>query len=190
MLVPARMKRAALAVALVAASSGVAAAGTYVGIGIGTAPVISPSDLENDLDPDGRSLRGTIGHRFGRFAIEASLAKYDFILADNGGGGPLYEGYQGTVSAKYGLPLGDGFEVFGRLGLHKQWFGNEQERFDVSGSGLVLGAGFEYRVKAALAGGLSFFVDYQYSRADLTGETFAFGDTSTRMWTLGATIGF
>jgi hypothetical protein len=188
MLVHARMKRAVLAVALVAVSSGVASAGGYIGLGIGTGPAVD-ADVENDLTPDGRSGRLILGHRFGRFAVEGAVGKFDVMLSDNGGGGPIYETYQAQVSGKYSLPLGDGFEAFGRLGLHKQWFSNEQERLDVEGTGLLLAAGFEYRFKAAI-GGFSIFVDYQYSRADLTGDTYELGETSTRMWTLGATIGF
>lgn len=189
MLIHARMKRTALALALVGASSTVAAAGGYVGLGIGTGPTVNASDLENDLTNDGRSGRLIIGHRFGRFAVEGAVGKFDLILSDNGGQGPGYEVYQAQAAAKYGLPLGDGFEVYGKLGLHKQWFNNEREEFDVSGSGLLLGAGFEYRFNTGV-GGFSLFVDYQYASADVKGDVLEFGDTSTRMWTLGATIGF
>ena len=189
MLVHARMNRVALATALLAASSGVASAGTYIGLGIGPAPAIDAPDLENTLSNDGRSGKLIVGQRFGRFSIEGGLGKFDLRLSDNGGLGPQYEVYQAQVSGKYGLPLSDGFEVYGRLGLHKQWFGNEREDLDVSGSGLLIAAGFEYRFATGI-GGFSLFVDYQYSRADVSGERLDFGDTSTRMWTLGATIGF
>ena len=182
------MKRALLAVTLVASSSGVASAG-YIGLGIGTAPAVSTTDLENELYQHGRSGRLILGHRLGRFAVEGAVSKFDLELSDRGGQGPLYAVYQAQVSGKYSLPLGDGFEAFGRLGLHKQWFNNERSEFDTSGSGLVAGAGFEYRIKAGV-GDFSVFVDYQYSMADVGGDRLQFGRTSTRMWTLGATIGF
>ncbi|MDQ3334731.1 MAG: porin family protein [Myxococcota bacterium] len=183
------MKRAVLAMALVTVSSGIASAGTYIGLGVGTGPSVSPDELENDLVNDGRSGRLILGHRLGRFAVEGAVGKYDLVLSDNGGGGPLYEVYQAQVSGKFSLPLGDGFEAFGRLGLHKQWFNSERSDFDTSGSGWLIGAGFEYRFKTGI-GGFSLFVDYQYSRADVSGDALTFGATSTRMWTLGATIGF
>ncbi len=189
MLVHARMKRAVLAVALLAASSGVASAGGYIGLGIGPAPAVHAPDLENDLYQDGRSGRIILGASFGRLAIEGAVGKFDLVLSDRGASGSGYDVYQAQVSGKYTLPLQDGFGVYGRLGLHKQWFNNERSEFDVEGSGLLLGAGFEYRFATGI-GGASVFVDYQYSRADVSGERLDFGSTSTRMWTLGATIGF
>ena len=191
MLIHARMKRAALAVALVSALSGTASAGTYIGLGIGPAPTVSTTstpDAENAVLGHGRSGRLILGQRFGRFAIEGALGKFDLELADNGGQGPIYTVYQAQVAGRYGLPLGDGFEVFGKLGLQKQWFNNERSEFDVSGSGLLLGAGAEYRIPTGAA--VSIFIDYQYSRGDVNGDRLKFGETSTRLWTLGATIGF
>ncbi len=189
MLLHARMKRAVLAVALVAVSSGVASAGGYIGLGIGPGPAVDAPELENSLYNDGRSGRLILGHRFGRFAIEGAVGKFDLELSDNGGQGPIYSVYQAQVSGKFSLPLSDGFEAYGRLGLHKMWFNNERSEYDTDGSGLLLAAGFEYRFNTGI-GGFSLFVDYQYSRADVSGERLKFGDTSARMWTLGATIGF
>jgi hypothetical protein len=188
------MKRAALAVALVAASTGIASAGGYIGLGIGTAPAIDMDghDTANegirDAQPDGRSGRLLGGFRFGRFAIEGAVGGFDARLPD---GNYPYKAYQAQLSGKFTLPLDDHFGAFGRLGLNKLWFNNDAGRtdLDVSGSGVVVGAGFEYRFDAGLAGG-SIFVEYQYSRADVSGDVYDFGTTHLRMWTLGATLSF
>lgn len=198
MLVHARMKRAALAVALVAASSGVAAAGGYIGLGIGTGPAGSVEFHDSagnaddrDLTADGRSYRFLGGMRFGRIAVEGALGKMNMRLSDSALGQP-FDTYQLHAVGKYHLPLGDGFEVFGKLGLQKTWFNNSADRtdLDASGTGVVLGAGVQYRLTAAGIDAASLFIDYQYSRADTKGEIFDWGGTSLRMWTLGATIGF
>jgi len=186
------MKRAVFAVALVAASSGVASAGGYIGLGIGTAPAVNGSNLESynaTTREDGRSGRLVGGFRFGRFAIEGAIGKFDFVYDD--GNLFAFTAYQAQVSGKFTLPLQDGFGVFGRVGLHKQWFNAQRADFDaldVSGTGIVAGVGVEYRLPTALD--VSLFVDYQYSRGGMSGERLDFGSTSTRMWTLGATIGF
>lgn len=192
MLVHARMKRVLVASALVAASSGVASAGGYIGLGIGTGPSLSRDGknvaiTSNEIKSDGRSARLIGGFRFGRFAVEAALGGFDAatqLQTD----GSFYESriYQVSLSGKYNLPLSDGFEAFGRLGVQRTSFSMEDSRFDADGTGLMLGAGIEYRVKAT---GISVWMDYQYGRATLDGELIA-GELSARMWTLGATIGF
>ena len=192
MLVHARMKRVLLATALVAASSGVASAGGYIGLGIGTGPSLSTSN-DDTVESDGRSARLMLGYRFGRFAIEGAAGGYDMAMQLQGGAS-LYgaEVRQGSISGKFTLPLADGFGAFGRLGLNKTWFSlSSTDRFDASGSGVIVGAGIEYRLDVALAGGLSLWFDYQYSRAALSGdEPLVKMDLNAGLWTLGATIGF
>jgi hypothetical protein len=184
------MKRAVFAVALVAASSGVASAGGYIGLGIGTSPAVGVDAPDTDVSGDGRSFRLLGGSRFGRFAIEGAVGKFDVRLADNQRGQP-FETYQAQLAAKYHFPLDNKFEVFGKAGLHKLWFGNTNDRpdLDVEGSGWLLGGGFQYRFEGGIGSG-ALFVEYQYSRADVSGERLDWGATSTRMWTLGVTIGF
>lgn len=190
MLVHARMKRAVLATALLAASSGVASAGVYIGLGIGTGPSLSRSD-DRAVESDGRSARLMLGYRFGRFAIEGAVGGYDLAMQFEPNGS-LYGSTirQGSISGKYGLSLGDGFEAFGRIGFNKSWFAlNDNDRFDASGTGIIVAAGIEYRLNVALAGGVSLWVDYQYSRAALEGDLLE-TDLNAGLWTLGATIGF
>jgi hypothetical protein len=188
MLVHARMKRAVLAMALVTVSSGVASAGMYIGLGIGTGPSLSTSN-DDRVEEDGRSARLMLGYRFGRISVEGAVTGYDMAF---GLQTSLYasEVRQGSISGKYNHPLADGFEAFGRIGYAKTWFSiKNDERFDASGTGIMLGAGIEYRLKLGLAGGASLWLDYQYSRAALEGDLIQ-TDLNAAMWTLGATIAF
>ena len=184
MLVPARMNRAALALALVGASSTVASAGGYLGLGIGTGPALGSDAAETSLDAEGRSVRLLGGSRFGRFAIEGAIGQFDARLADNDLGQP-YSTYQAQIAGKFHLPLDGNFGAFGKFGLQKLWFNNTRDRsdLDVEGSGWLLGGGFEYRFGGVL-GSVSLFVDYQYSRADVSGERLDWKTTSQRTGTL------
>ena len=185
MLVHARMKRVVLATALVAASSGVASAGGYIGLGIGTGPNLSTSD-DARVESDGRSARLMLGYSFNRFSIEGAVGGYDMAMQFDTSLYPV-EVRQGSISGKYNLPLSDGFEAFGRIGLNKTWFSMEDSRFDADGSGIILGAGMAYRIRGL--SGASIWLDYTYSRAALDGELTK-TDLNAAMWTLGATIGF
>lgn len=187
MLLNAHMKRAALAVILLAMSSGVASAGGYLGLGIGTAPAVSTGIEGQVVSPDGRSARLMLGSRFGQFSVEGALGGFDAVLSDSRGA-IAYDVYQASIAGKLSLPLGNNFEAFGRVGLQKSWWTTERPELEVGGSGLLFGAGFEYRIKT-VAGQGSVFVDYQYSSAELKAERSTLGDTSMRMWTLGLTIG-
>jgi hypothetical protein len=192
MLVHARMNRAALAVALVTASTGIATAGGYVGLGLGTSPAINVSNEETHRDfvGDGRSARLIGGFRFGRLAVEGAYggADHGMQLEPNGTYYPISL-RQLSVSGKYNLPLSDGFEAYGRLGLQRTSLTLDgDDRFDASGSGVVAGIGMEYRVPIA---GASIWIDYQYSHASLENDNgLTKMDLHSRVWTVGATIGF
>lgn len=178
MLDPSAMTRAVLAVILVAASSSVASAGGYIGLGIGTAPAVN-SEVET-LTQNGRSVRLLGGARFGRFSVEGAIHGHDT---------GRFAVKQASLAGKFNLPLGDQFEAFGRAGLGKAWFDYEPDAaYDVSGRVFLIGAGIEYRLDLGVAAG-SIWIDYQYNSASLSGERSNF-DIGTRMWTLGVTVGF
>lgn len=187
------MKRAALAVALVAAMSSVAAAGPYVGIGIGTNSV-SGSDRIVD---DGRSGRLLVGYafqpmRYGTFALEGSISGYGLGLKDRDDALPM-DAYQLSAAARFNLPLSDNFEAFGRLGLHHTTVSADNPIYDTSGNGFLVGAGIAYRFDARVGKGAAVSVDYQLNKVDLEGERFM-GPASLglleRQWTIGVTLGF
>ncbi|MBS1122473.1 MAG: OmpA-like transrane domain, partial [Deltaproteobacteria bacterium] len=154
------MTRACLAaVMFIAATSSIASAGSYLGLGIGTGPAIN--DQTDRLAPDGRSGRLLVGTRFGRFSAEGSVSGYSLLFDQSGGMIPFGDAYQASAALKASLPLGNNFELFGRGGLQHTWFRAKNSELDASGSGYLLGAGFEYRLNLILGQG-SIFVDYQY----------------------------
>lgn len=172
------MNRACLAVLLVAASSQVASAG-YLGIGIGTSPAVKSDAPAVDALPEGsRSVRVLGGLRFGHVSIEAAMHGFELST---------YDAYQGSLAGKLSLPLGSGFEAFGRVGVQRTWMTADNELYDVEGNGYLLGGGFEWRLPLAVTQ-VSIWVDYQFNTADLEGDRDAF-ELSSRMWTLGVSIG-
>jgi hypothetical protein len=187
------MKRAALVVALVAAMSSVASAGTYVGLGIGT-NAVSGSDRIVD---DGRSARLVVGYAFrplkyGTLAVEGSLSGYGLGLKDGDEALPM-DAYQISAAARFNVPLSHNFEAFGRLGLHHTTVGADNAIYDTSGNGFLVGAGIAYLFDARIGKGAAVSIDYQLNKVDLEGERFK-GAASLglveRQWTLGVTLGF
>lgn len=176
------MKRACLTLGFLAASSSAAFAGGYVGLGIGTSPAIN--DDQDVMVSEGRSGRLLVGSRWSNFALEGAVHKFGMTSP----GRQPFDFYQGSVAGKLSFPLGNGFEAFGRLGLQRSWLRNEIATFDKEGTGWLAGAGFEYRFNLAATSG-SLFVDYQYNDVKLDGDRGPL-QLSSRMWTLGATIGF
>lgn len=183
------MLRAALVV-IVVATSGVAHAGGYLGLGIGTSPGMS-SD-KDQFEADGRSARVFGGSRFGQVSVEGAIGGFGVLQnnSPNPGLNPLGTMYLASAALKASLPLSDGFEVFGKVGVAHTWLSasDKDPTFDASGNGLLLGAGAEYRFKPSFVGSASIFVDYQFNKTGLQGDRF---DTSTsyRMWTLGFAVG-
>jgi hypothetical protein len=178
------MKRACLVATLVLASTPLATAGGYIGIGIGTSPAMTDDSADLNLAADGRSGRLLVGSRWGQISFEGALGKYDVLSP----GRQPFELYQGSIAGKASFPLGNGFEAFGRLGLQRTWLVNPIGSFDKDGNGFLLGGGFEYKFDVAPTR-LSLFVDYQYNAANLDGDRGPV-DVSSRMWTLGVTLGF
>jgi hypothetical protein len=188
------MKRAAVTAALLAATSSVATAGAYVGLGIGTNAVSEGSDR---LVEDGRSARLLVGYRFrplrfGTFAAEGSIGGYGLGLKDRTSVVEI-DAYQYSAAVRFNLPLPNNFEAFGRLGLQHTTASAENPIYDTSGSGFLVGAGIAYRFDVGIGSGASASVDYQLNKLELSGERFQNGtafDVIERQWTLGVTLGF
>ncbi len=179
------MKRALLTASLLAAASTSASAGTYVGLGIGTAPAVSEDT--NQLDSSGRSGKVMLGNSFGKLAIEGAITKYSMARLSRDVPVPFGDTYQAAVALKLTFPLGNNFEAFGRGGLHHTWLKTPDPVGDTDGNGMLIGAGFGYHLNLGVGGG-SLFVDYQISTAKLTGDKFMI-DMTTRVWMLGLTVG-
>ncbi|HEY5922298.1 MAG TPA: outer membrane beta-barrel protein [Kofleriaceae bacterium] len=186
MLTTAPMSRTVLALVLVAASASVASAGPFVGLGIGTGAA-SSGELDT-LDENGRSGRLMVGYRFpalgpGQISIEGLGTRYGMISPD----GTERTGTTLGLAGKYSFPLQDNFEVFGRLGLQRTSIS------DVSGSGMLIGAGAAFKLPVAVAN-ISVFVDYTIQHSSLSGPVsptqYTDAGLTSRIWTLGALLSF
>jgi outer membrane protein with beta-barrel domain len=177
--------RTLLAVALVAAVAPAASAGTYIGLGIGTGASISDSN-NTTYAADGRSGRVALGFSFGRIAIEGAYSGFSASMGTSASGN--FDSRTLQVAGKYNYPLGDNFEIFGRLGLIRTQLTPTLVTTDmtVTGDGYTLSAGVEYRLPSFG----SIFVDYTRNHASFN-ETFdqpAIYDQTASMWTLGLNI--
>lgn len=189
------MKRAALAVALVAATSSAASAGTYVGIGIGTNAVSEGSDR---LVEDGRSARLFGGYRFKplrrgiTIAVEGALNGYGLGLKDRTTIVEL-DAYQLSAAARVNVPLAHNFEAYGRLGLQHTTVGGDNAIYDTDGNGYLGGVGLSYNFNVGIGTGAAIWIDYQLANAELSGERFkgaAAFDVTERQWGLGVALSF
>jgi hypothetical protein len=181
------MTRLALAAVLLAASTSAASAGTYLGIGIGTAANGS-AESSNGADmgtTDGfeRSGRLMVGSRFGKLSIEGQGSRYDTTFDHLG-----YQATQLGVGLKLNLPLGNNFEVFGKGGVERTWLSTDAATMhDAAGNGWFFAAGFEYRLNLGVTAA-SLFVDYQRSSTDFINDYLLEYNGASGMWTLGATV--
>src|SRR5262245_24435608 len=122
------MRAALVTVILLAASSTAARAGGYLGLGIGTAPAIHADG--DRLVEDGRSARFVAGTRWGNFGVEGAVGGYGVLNANSPSPGlnVLGDLYQLSVALREILPLGGGFEAFGKGGVHHTWIDADNER--------------------------------------------------------------
>lgn len=180
------MKRALLvatgmAAGVLTAYSPTASAGGYLGLALGTDPGVN-DDMAQVATPSSRSLRGLGGIRFGNLALEGALN--GFGVTANGADRRVF---QLSGALKLSLPMGSGFEGFGRAGIERTWLNVDDERYDLAGNGFQVAAGFEYRLNAVVSNA-SLFVDYTIHHATLTNTSGEVSETS-RIWALGFTIG-
>jgi hypothetical protein len=182
------MRSLLAAITLIAASATVASAEPYVGLGIGTAASGHVgADSSSQMSNGNRSGQLLGGYSFGRVGPG--------LLAVEAVGTRFSQNYRNTANdanslgaaGKYSMPLGNGFEGFGRAGLARTWLSNDAT--SLTGDGWFVGAGFEYRFKVATQTAASLFVDYQYNKTsyDLGSHTPAL-DATAGMWMLGATV--
>lgn len=159
-----------------------ASAGAYLGMGLGAQPAVN-DDLMATVSPQGRSLRVLAGARYGNVAVEGALN--GFGVAVHGFGDQTV--YQLSAALKLSLPLGSGFEAFGRAGLERTWLRIDDNVNNWMGDGFLAGGGFEYRLNLAVTSA-SIFVDYTVHHATLANARDTVDETS-RIWALGFTVG-
>lgn len=187
------MKTAFLAAAgvLTGFSAAASAGGAigYVGLALGTQADVNAA-FDNFSPPDGRSLRLLGGVRFptlasfGVFSAEAALNGFGVV-----GGGVSRTVYQLSAAVKFNLPLGNNFDALGRLGIERNWLNLDDDRYNLSGNGFLVGAGFEYHLEGVLPNA-SLFVDYTIHHATLVDNRTGHVDETAGMWGLGFTYGF
>jgi hypothetical protein len=177
------MTRLALAAALLVASTSLASAGTYVGLGIGTSAGGSMNGTDT-VDGGGRSGRLMIGSRFGKLSIEGQGGRFDMQFPAS-----RYEASELGVGLKLNVPIGNNFELFGRGGIERTWLtATTSANMDAAGNGWFLGGGVEYRLNLGLTAA-SLFLDYQRTTTSVTADAnMAQFDASAGMFTLGATL--
>lgn len=181
MLIP-RPMRSLLAVALVAASASAASAGTYLGLGIGTsASGHVGNDASSQGDDGNRTEKVLLGFRFGNLSIEGAAMRFTQDYRNES-----HDGTSLSAALKYSLPLGNGFEVFGRGGLQRTDLSGMST--DLTGEGWLLGGGVEYRMNLGVTGA-SLFVDYTHNSTSFQPDPHQPSiDESAAMWMAGATL--
>ena len=180
------MKTTWLTVAMLAGISAPAMAGVFVGVGIGSESKLQ--DQSGRFTPSGRSERLQGGYAIplavGRLSIEGAYTGYDLTR-----GGPAFSASELWLAGRYNFPIGNGFEVFGRLGVEHTALDTGDPTADASGNGMVGGAGFEFHPQFKLGVDLSAFVDFNYSKTHLDSQRLT-GDTSDHLFTAGVSVGF
>jgi hypothetical protein len=170
------MTRALAAVLFVAATASAASAGTYFGLGLGTGADVNADSHVNSIQGTGRTGRAFGGYRFGRLSVEGAASRYGLMLD-----GAPFAATQLAVAAKYSFPLSQGFELFGRGGIHHTWLSaSAQGQSSAEGTGVVFGGGVEYRFHLNFVAGGSVFLDFERS------QTPTFTNSQGASWSGGA----
>ncbi|HEX8107466.1 MAG TPA: outer membrane beta-barrel protein [Kofleriaceae bacterium] len=177
------MKTALVLTSACFAISSTASADTYLGVALGSQPGINDAFVQAVGQPSGRSLRGLVGMRFGRLSLEGALNGFSVFTSRFG----EQTAYQASGALKLNLPLGNNFEAFARGGIERTWLNQSSDGFDLSGTGYLVGGGFEYRLDAMIANA-SIFVDYNIHHAGLDAARFSV-DATEQIWGLGILVG-
>jgi hypothetical protein len=174
-----RLASATVLTAFLLLSASIASAGTYVSLGMGGTP-----DPQGELKiaastgaADVPQRKAALGWSIGRFAVEATAGRYAL-----GGGHATAAGVQGRLS----IPLDGNFGAYGRFGVERAWLSDLDARLGDTADGWVGGLGLEYKIDAPLLGQAAIW-------AELTQDQLTFADDTkggSRMWTLGASLGF
>ncbi|HRC58670.1 MAG TPA: hypothetical protein PKU97_22260 [Kofleriaceae bacterium] len=158
-----------------------AAAGPYLGLGVGTAPALG--EQMQTFAPASRSGRLELGQRLGPLAIEGAVGGFELVTAraqevrsvSLSGGGKLFFNLQGQLDA------------FLRGGVERTWITAAADASGYSGDGVYLGGGAELRL-ALPVGATSLWIDYSRHQSTLRSGT-AELEASLGMWTVGLSVG-
>ena len=169
---------------LLMTGSSIAVAGGFVGLGVGPSPSLN-GDNVNNLEGTGRTARLFLGYRILQFSVEGQLTANS--TTDSVTDQEDYSATHAALYGKYSHPLGSGFEAFGKLGLVRSSYGNDNAE-SLTGSGLGAAAGVELRVPLGISA-IAFGLEYGLTSVglDLTDGTQS--TVRSGQWLLSASIG-
>jgi hypothetical protein len=171
-----------LAAIIVIAISSPASAGVYLGLGVGTKPVVNDAMADVSV-PSGRSVRGLVGLRFANVAVEGAVNGFDVVTQRSGN----QTVYQASAALKLSIPVVSHIEGFGRAGLERTWLNLDDDRYNLRGDGFLAGAGIELRLNAVIAS-MSVFVDYTVHHTSLESMVGKV-DSTSQVLGVGVTVG-
>jgi hypothetical protein len=185
----------ALVVASLLAIPAVASAGTYVSLGLGGTGVDdskSPGFVDN-----GRNVRLAVGYRLAPMSIGSISVEGGYTGFGVANGNATYDAHNYFAAGKFSLPLSQGFEAFGRLGVEHMDFSTHTNQPSLGGNGYLVGAGFEYRL-GAIQGVPPFFansgiwVDITRDGSSMTPDSTngKARDIAVDTYTIGLSVGF
>jgi|GEM_PF-3262016 len=159
---------ALLTLGLVGAAGPEASADTYVSLGVG-APARVDGSLESRVVDDRSeigSARLALGTRVGPVAVEARLFGSD-LSAD----GLNLASASAGLGAKYFVPLGGGFEIYGGAGISRTWLVTEDSGDPMHGSsgvGIDYGGGLQFRFAPLPIGSAAIWLDFTRQELDVS----------------------
>jgi hypothetical protein len=167
--------------AVLVATTGIAAAGPYVGLAIGPSP-----SLGNDLGlvTEGRTGRLLGGYRLGRLSAEAAITANNVTYLNSN---VDFNARHLSIAGKYNHPLGDRFEAFGKLGLQYSSYASDVTP-SLTGGDWLLGVGAEYRINIGIAAA-SVFLVVEYTKIQLAQDAGPTNDVRSLQPMLGFSIG-
>ena len=169
-------------VALAALAPAAAEAGTYVGVGVGTAAHTDGaiSDFGSDGQHSGRIM---LGDRFGVVSIEGGLNYFGLMTQT------AWNAVSTVAAVKLDLPFTPIVNGYVRVGLEHTWISapDDPNAAAMDGNGWTGALGVEYRTDVLLAH-TSIWLDYGRHA-----DTFKRGNTTSEgtanMWTIGVSVG-
>ena len=152
---------AIFALALMAASTNIANADSYIGASYGVKAPLAGSVGDQFSTADARNARLILGQRIGNIALEGSLF-----------GTELFRGQEKNhtlslgLDLKYHFPLLLALGAYGKVGVHRTWLQADDDILDsYSGNSYALGGGLDFTFTVD-----TLFVDYTHQNLNLKSD--------------------
>jgi hypothetical protein len=164
-----------------------AAAGPYLGLGIGTAP--SLGDGMASFTSASRSGRLLLGQRLGPLAVEGAVAGFRLQgpVTRSAPDGLDYESVSLSGGARLFINLQGPLDAFARGGVERTWLSTSAAAPSYRGDGMYYGAGVEMSLSLPL-GSTALWLDYTRHQSTLTGNSDEI-ESSSGVWTVGLSVG-